>query len=197
MPSTNPKSEKPALFWSGGKDAYLALLEWQKHGLPDPILITTYDDESGMVPFQEIPISRIQRQALHLELPLITIPFSYPVNNQSYLSALKIEFTSAPFLVTDLIFGDLHLQDIRDWREKEFSRLGFQSHFPIWDKSPDELLTMLEQSPTEIRIRSVEDKWREVIKPGMLFNRELVRSLPESIDPFGERGEFHTEVIFT
>jgi len=113
MQSTNPKPEKPVLFWSGGKDSYLAFLEWQKQSRPDPVLITTYDDETGIVPYQEIPISRIQRQALHLDLPLITIPLSYPVDNQSYLSALKIEFTAAPFFVKDLIFGDLHLKDIR------------------------------------------------------------------------------------
>lgn len=196
MQSTNPKPEKPVLFWSGGKDSYIALLEWQKQSQPDPILVTTYDDESGVVPYQEIPISRIQRQALQLELPLITIPLSHPVDNQSYLSALKIEFTAAPYSVKGLIFGDLHLQDIREWREKEFGRLGFKTHFPIWGKSPAELVSILDDQPVEIRIRSVADEYRSVIKPGTLFNRQFVRSLPESIDPFGEHGEFHTEVIF-
>ena len=195
MQSTNPKPEKPVLFWSGGKDSYLALLEWQKQSRPDPVLITTYDDVSGVVPYQEIPVSRIQRQALHLELPLITIPLSYPVDNQSYLSALKVEFTTAPFSVKDLIFGDLHLQDIREWREKEFGKLGFQTHFPIWNKSPAELLSMLDDQPVEIRIRSVSEEYRDFIKPGTLFNQKFIKSLPDSVDPFGEYGEFHTEVI--
>jgi len=196
MQSTNPKPEKPVLFWSGGKDSYLALLEWQKQSRPDPVLITTYDDVSGVVPYQEVPVSRIQRQALHLELPLITIPLSHPIDNQSYLSALKIEFTAAPFSVKDLIFGDLHLKDIRNWREKEFGNLGYQSHFPIWGKSPDELLTILKGQPVEIRIRSMGEKYRGFIKPGTLYNQKFIKSLPDSVDPFGEYGEFHTEVIF-
>ncbi|MDZ7755489.1 hypothetical protein [Rhodohalobacter sp.] len=196
MHSTNPKPEKPVLFWSGGKDSYLALLEWQNQSKPDPILVTTFDDESGVVPYQEIPVSRIQRQALQLELPLITIPLSHPVDNQSYLSALKIEFTAAPFSVKDLIFGDLHLQDIRQWREQEFGKLGFQTHFPIWGKSPAELLSMLDEQPVEIRIRSVSREFRDFIKPGTLFDQKFIHSLPDSIDPFGEHGEFHTEVIF-
>ena len=196
MQSTNPKPEKPVLFWSGGKDSYLALLEWQKQSRPDPVLLTTYDDETGIVPYEEIPVSRIQRQALKLELPLITIPLSYPVDNQSYLSALKIEFTAAPFSVKDLIFGDLHLKDIRQWREKEFGKLGFQTHFPIWGKSPAELLSILDDQPVEIRIRNVSEEYRNFIKPGTLFNQKFIKSLPDSVDPFGEKGEFHTEVIF-
>ena len=196
MQPTNPKPEKPVLFWSGGKDSYLALLEWSNQNRPDPVLVTTYDDESRVVPYQEIPISRIQRQALTLELPLITIPLSHPIDNQSYLSALKIEFAAAPFSVKDLIFGDIHLQDIREWRVQEFGRLGYQVHFPIWKKTPDELMGILERSPAVIQIRSVDEKWKKVIKPGSLFNRQFVQSLPESVDPFGEHGEFHTEVIF-
>jgi len=196
MQSTNPKPEKPVLFWSGGKDSYLALLEWQKQSRPDPVLITTYDDVSGVVPYQEIPVSRIQRQALKLELPLITIPLSHPVDNQSYLSALKIEFTAAPFSVKDLIFGDLHLKDIRNWREKEFGNLGYQSHFPIWEKSSDDLLTLLEkQKNITVKLRSVSEPHRDKLKPGMTFNRKFTESLPDEIDPFGEYGEFHTEVI--
>ena len=171
-------------------------MEWKNQSQPDPVLLTTYDDETGIVPYQEIPVSRIQRQALKLELPLITIPLSYPVDNQSYLSALKIEFTAAPFSVKDLIFGDLHLKDIRQWREKEFGKLGFQTHFPIWGKSPAELLSILDDQPVEIRIRNVSEEYRNFIKPGTLFNQKFIKSLPDSVDPFGEKGEFHTEVIF-
>jgi diphthamide synthase (EF-2-diphthine--ammonia ligase) len=196
MNKTNPKPEKPALFWSGGKDSLLALRAWQHAGRPSPILVTTYDDESEMVPFQEIPISRIYRQALQLGLPLVAIPLSHPVDNITYLSALKIEFSSAPFNVNDLIFGDLHLDDIRNWREEQFRNLGMRSHFPIWHKSVDQLLKMLEQEEVKIVIRHVAEPWRDTIKPGMRFNREFVRSLPGPVDPFGENGEFHTEVIF-
>lgn len=197
MQSTNTKAEKPALFWSGGKDSYLALLEWKNQNRPDPVLVTTYDDESGVVPYQEIPVSRIQRQVLKLELPLLTVPLSHPIDNQSYLAALKIEFTSAPYHVNDLIFGDIHLKDIRDWREKEFENLGFACHFPIWKKSTNELLTILEkQKYVTVKLRSVSETHRNTLRPGMTFNRKFVESLPDGIDPFGEFGEFHTEVIF-
>jgi diphthamide synthase (EF-2-diphthine--ammonia ligase) len=196
MKQTNPKPEKPALFWSGGKDSLLALRAWQQAGHPPPILVTTYDDESEMVPYQEIPISRIYRQALHLELPLVAIPLSHPVDNKTYLSTLNVEFISAPFRVTEAIFGDLYLDDIRNWREAEFQKLGITSHFPIWHKTADELFDMLEREPVKIVIRYVSEPYRDYIRPGMPFNRAFAESLPPHIDPFGEKGEFHTEVIF-
>lgn len=196
MSLSNQKPEKPALFWSGGKDAFLALRTWQQSGKPSPILVTTYDDESGMVPYQEIPVDRIYRQALHLELPLLTIPLSHPVDNKTYLSTLKIEFASAPFDVCDVIFGDLHLEEIRQWRETEFKKLGMRSHFPIWQKPTDELLNMLSRENAKVVIRYISEPYRKLIKPGTRFNNEFVSSLPDKIDPFGENGEFHTEVIF-
>lgn len=196
MSASNQKPEKPALFWSGGKDSLLALREWQRSGNPDPILVTTYDDESGMVPYQEIPLDRIYRQALHLGLPLLAIPLSHPVDNKTYLSTLKIEFTSAPYNVRDVIFGDLHLEEIRRWREAEFKKLGMKSHFPVWKKPVDELLNMLSREKAKVIIRYISEPNRKLIKPGTRFTREFVHSLPEEIDPFGENGEFHTEVVF-
>ncbi|MEX1268666.1 MAG: hypothetical protein WEA56_06655 [Balneolaceae bacterium] len=196
MNTSNQKPVRPALFWSGGKDSFLALRVWQQSGKQEPFLFTTYDDESGIVPFQQIPIKNIYRQSVHLELPLLAVPVSYPVTNQKYLEVLQQVFNSAPFQVKDTIFGDLHLQDIRDWREQQFTEMDIKTHFPIWHKTPDQLLRLLEKEPAEIYIRSVTDEFKDEIKPGDLFNREFVKSLPGHVDPFGEKGEFHTEVVF-
>lgn len=196
MNTSNQKSVRPVLFWSGGKDSFLALRVWQQNDRPEPFLITTYDDESETVPFQKIPIKNIYRQSVHLKLPLLAVPVSYPASNHEYLQVLQQAFKSAPFQVTEAIFGDLHLQDIRDWREQQFAEMDIKTHFPIWNKTTDELLTILEQESAEIRIRSVSDEFKDEIKPDDLFNREFVASLPDHVDPFGEKGEFHTEVVF-
>ena len=196
MGASNQKMERPALFWSGGKDSFLALCYWRRAGMPAPLLVTTYDDESKMVPFQQIPIQHIYTQSVHLELPLLTIPVSYPASNREYIETLRQNFASAPFQITEAVFGDLHLQDIRDWREQQFLDMGIETHFPIWGKPPGELMDVLEQQPAEIRIRSVSEEYEDVIKPNDLFDRDFVQSLPDYIDPFGEKGEFHTEVVF-
>ncbi len=194
-----PSNQKPArdiLFWSGGKDSLLSLRYLQDDTNEDPILLTTFDDESGRVPHQNIPIETIRRQAVDLGLILFTVPISYPASNSEYLNTLEAHLNRFPFGVRRLVFGDLHLQDIREWREEQLGNLGFDLAFPIWQKPYNELFDRLEREKVSIRISAVMDDFQDLIAPGTLFNREFVESLPEEVDKMGENGEFHTEVTF-
>lgn len=196
MPLTNHKPKRDVLFWSGGKDAFLALRYYQDETGEDPILLTTFDDESNYVPHQNIPIGRVQEQAMNLGLILYTVPLSYPASNEQYLEAIKKNLDLLPFTVNHLVFGDLHLEDIRSWREKQFSGMGYQTKFPIWKKPYDELFDQLEEENVSVKISGVMSDFNGYIKPGDLFTRQYAHSLPEHIDRMGENGEFHTEVFF-
>jgi diphthamide synthase (EF-2-diphthine--ammonia ligase) len=196
MPETSKSSKRDVLFWSGGKDAFLALRYLQDKSGKDPVLLTTYDDESGRVPHQNIPIETIHRQALHLGLILFTVPISYPASNSAYLQAVQSHLDQIPFSIDRLVFGDLHLTDIREWREKQFEGMGYRLLFPIWNRPFEELMNRLEEEDVAVRISSVMDDYSHLIEPGQLFNREFVDSLPDSIDKMGETGEFHTEILF-
>ncbi|PWN08063.1 hypothetical protein [Rhodohalobacter mucosus] len=196
MTEINQIPKRDLLFWSGGKDAFLALRYYKDEYKTDPLLITTYDDESRLVPHQQIPIERIRRQAAALSLIHFAVPISYPADNDTYLNALKNAFQAIPYQIERLIFGDLHLKDIRKWREEQFHALGYNTAFPIWAKSVDELIDRLEKEPVTIRVSAVMQSCREHIAPGDLYNRDYAYSLPDHIDPMGENGEFHTEVVF-
>jgi diphthamide synthase (EF-2-diphthine--ammonia ligase) len=193
---SNQKPIRNVLFWSGGKDAFLALRYLLDESEEDPVLLTTYDDESEHVPHQNIPIRRVQGQAMDLGLILYTVPLSYPSTNEQYIEALKRSLELLPFSIRHLIFGDLHLTDIRSWREKQFSKMGFQTRFPIWKKPYDELFAGLKRRNVTVKISGVMSEFDGYIKPGDLFTREYAYSLPEHIDRMGENGEFHTEVVF-
>jgi diphthamide synthase (EF-2-diphthine--ammonia ligase) len=182
------------LFWSGGKDSLLALRYIQDESDGDPVLLTTFDDESGRVPHQNIPVETIRRQALDLGLILYTIPLSYPASNKEYHSTLANYLNQFPFGVRRILFGDMHLQDIREWREEQFGAMGYDLHFPIWQKPYGELFDRLERDNVSIRISSVMGEFSDQIQPGTEFNRRFANSLPEEIDKMGENGEFHTEV---
>jgi diphthamide synthase (EF-2-diphthine--ammonia ligase) len=67
--------------------------------------------------------------------------------------------------------------------------------FPIWEKPIEELIELIESEQVEIRIRSVDSNFDRFINKGALYDRRFVKNLPENIDPMGENGEFHTEVI--
>ncbi|NBC26209.1 MAG: hypothetical protein GVY08_05080 [Bacteroidetes bacterium] len=194
MKQSTEKPVRDILFWSGGKDSYLALRYLQDDGDNDPVLLTTYDDESGRVSHQNIPIETIRQQALDLGLTLFTVPLSYPATNEEYLEALRKHLEIIPFEINRLVFGDLHLQDIREWREEQFGAMGFDLAFPIWQKSYDELFDRLECENVSIRISAVMDDFNDIITPGQIFSRAFAESLPEEIDRMGENGEFHTEI---
>lgn len=197
MNQTNKSNTRDVLFWSGGKDSFLALKYLQDETEGDPLLLTTFDDESGRVPHQDIAIEAIRQQALDLGLILFTVPLSYPATNKEYLEALRKHLEIIPFEINRLVFGDLHLQEIRDWREEQFAAMGFDLAFPIWQRSYDELFDRLERENILIRISAVMDDFSDIITPGQIFNRVFAESLPEGIDKMGENGEFHTEVVFT
>lgn len=194
MPGFNQKSKKDLLFWSGGKDAFLALCYYRDENDSDPMLITTYDDESDLVPHQEIAIEKIRSQALSLGLTHFAVPLSYPAGNEEYLKVLSDAFQSIPFQIGRLIFGDLHLEEIRTWREEQFFAMGYKTEFPIWQKSVHELIDRLENEPVSVKVSAVMETFHEYISPGDPFNRDFVEGLPSHIDPMGENGEFHTEV---
>ena len=185
------------LFWSGGKDAFLALKVYQQeHPETEIQLLTTFEKNSEVVPHQNIPVEHIKKQAVALGLKLNLVALPPECANELYLKKIKQATHHISPPVKNLIFGDWHVRDIREWREEQFEKLGFTCRFPIWEKSIHDLLPMLLLQPVEIRISAVKDEYRDIIKAGELYNQQFVQQLPKEIDPLGEHGEFHTKVIF-
>ena len=189
------------LFWSGGKDAYLALEFYrQEHPQKQIQLLTTYDQSNETVPHQQIPFPHIQTQANHLGLDRISVPLPAECPNDRYLEKISAQFEQLDEPVENLIFGDWHLQDIRNWRKNAFDEMGYACRFPIWQKDLHELLGVLFLKPIAIEISAVKDQFRDIIRVGEVYNRDIVQQiqhLSEDIDPMGENGEFHTKVTFS
>lgn len=186
------------LFWSGGKDSYLALEFYtQDYGDKDNLkLLTSYEEESENVPHHNIPLTRIRKQAEELGLDLIAVPLPKDCPNDEYLSRIGNALEKQDEPIENLVFGDWHLEDIRKWREKHFGAMGYQCLFPIWKKSLHDLLPVLLLKPVEVKISAVKDEFQHYIKVGEQYTQGFVRTLPKEIDPMGENGEFHTEVVF-
>jgi len=183
------------LFWSGGKDSYLAL-EFHKQQTDHEIqLLTTYNRETNEVPFQGLSLETIKKQAATLKLDLITVPLPPNCPNEVYLDAIHKALQNLDEPVDTLVFGDWKNQDIRDWREREFKIMGYTCTFPIWQKSLHELLPVLLLKPVEVKISHVAPDYQKYLRVGEAYDQRLIRQLPSMIDPMGENGEFHTEVI--
>lgn len=188
------------LFFSGGKDSFLSLALALKDSHTKVILLSTYDPAMGMNGIQQVPIFEIENFASMNELDLITVPISS--NSLPYTDMVHLGLQLVPGGKVDaLIFGDIHLEHIRRWREDEFSaRLGYLCRFPLWRQDYSALIKLLRMACLEYKVNIVfcaiyDDDLREKLSPGMLYDDLAIQTIIESgKDMFGENGEFHTRV---
>ena len=184
------------LFWSGGKDSYLALRALQRERLRPVVLLTSYDAPSARVPHQEIPLEQILEQARALALPLLLVPTD-PSRDYVERLQLAIELLRRQRPVARFVFGDLHLEPIRAWRERMLQPLATSAtlHFPLWKADYDQLSRELDSAPATCQLSAVDaERVGPGVQVGDRFDAALRARLPPDVDPFGERGEFHTRV---
>lgn len=188
------------VFWSGGKDSFLAARATLKADPDRPIvLLTTFGQKTRIVAHQELSIQRIIEQARALDLPLLGVPL-YPQSDYTYAVAEGLRYMASQVAVASLVFGDLHLEHIRAWREDQLApiadELGAELRFPLWQVDYAELTAELDASGVEARVCASPDFSRIApVGHGDRFDRDLMDRLPAGVDPFGECGEFHTEVL--
>ncbi len=180
------------LFWSGGKDSYLAYRKLIAESRRPIVLLTTFDVHSRVIAHQEVHADQVARQAQHLEIPILGVPL---YSDRPYEEQVGDAISLLPY-VSRLVFGDLHLEEIRSWREQVFGPIaqeaGATLYFPIWHEDYSELMQELERSQVPCEVSAVTDAAQGLVAAGELFTRELHQRISGHIDGFGENGEFHT-----
>ena len=189
-----PTEPADVLFWSGGKDSFLAWRALRREGWRSLVLLTTFDASTRIVAHQELGIDLVARQAEHLGVPLLGVPL-HP--GEAYETRIAEAARMVPHIAR-FVFGDLHLEHIRDWRVEAFrelaAELGASLHFPLWGAPYEELMDDLEASGAVCEVSAVTEEALGVVSVGQRFDRALMAALPEGVDRFGENGEFHTLV---
>lgn len=198
------------LFWSGGKDSFLAGRALRReHGCGGRLcLLTTYDSGSRTVAHQEVPIETIVKQAAHLGLPLVGVPLCSHVpyvdrvaEGLRHIQAGLPQHGGPPAHVSRVCTGDLHLEDIMAWRRRELrpaiESIGASLHAPLWRVPYAELMADLSASGTPCRVCAIGDggEGRRAgggAALGDAFGTGLLERLEVGCDAFGENGEFHT-----
>ena len=186
------------LFWSGGKDSFLALRAMQRAGVRDGGLMTTFDDANEIVAHQEFRIRVVVEQAAALGLPVVLVPL-WPGTDYTdrVVAGLKALRRRRP--IARLAFGDLHLDHVRTWRDEVLAplagRLDATLHYPLWKVPYEALMADLEASGATCRVSAVaSEACAGTVAVGDVYDAALVARLPEGVDAFGENGEFHTRV---
>jgi iron complex transport system substrate-binding protein len=203
-----PGQPRHVLFWSGGKDSLLALRAWLRmrvgrgnetavEGLDTLLLLTTFDAATRLVAHQEVSITNIQSQARALDLDLIGVPLHPGMEYLERVQQGLEHATSENTRIESLVFGDLHLAHIKEWRDAALSRFGASLEYPLWQVDQRVLLDDLISSQVPCVVSacpgSASNPSAEGIRVGRLFDRELAAAARRAgWDAFGENGEFHT-----
>ena len=189
-------AEPVLMCWSGGKDSAMALAE----ALRDPslqvaALLTTVTEGYDRISMHGVRRSLLVKQAKALGLPLEEVRIPIKASNAMYEDAMRtllVRYRAQGIL--RVIFGDLFLEDIRQYRETRLAPLGMQGLFPLWLKDTAALAKYFIHKGFRAILVCVDPKQLDASFCGREFDEALLRDLPAQVDPCGERGEFHTFV---
>ncbi len=184
------------LSWSSGKDSAWALHILRQRGDVVVVgLLTTFNEAAGRVAMHAVRRELVEAQAKETGLPLWPILLPWPSTNDIYESRMQEAIDRARREgVTHIAFGDLFLEDIRAYRERQLAGTGIEPLFPLWGTPADTPGLTREMLAAGLRavLTCVDPKQLDPRFVGRAFDSELLADLPSGVDPCGERGEFHT-----
>jgi uncharacterized protein (TIGR00290 family) len=184
------------LSWSSGKDS-----AWALHVLKqDPDvevagLLTTFNQTFDRVAMHAVRRELVEAQAASAGLPLRTVALPFPCTNADYEDRMRRAIEQARLDgITHLAFGDLFLEDVREYRVGLLSGSGVEPLFPIWCSAAETpaLAGAMVRSGLRAVLTCVDPKQLSERFVGRRFEAGLLEELPPTVDPCGERGEFHT-----
>jgi uncharacterized protein (TIGR00290 family) len=176
--------------WSSGKDSALALERAHEAGIEVVRLISFYDSVTRRVRFHATRVEMLEAQAAAIGIDLHAIPTSWTemeANLRHELKSLREEGFSG------VVFGDIHLADVRAWYEERVTAAGLDHVEPIWGEPPQRLLEEFVSSGgraviTCVDLAKLEEAWLGRVIDER-FVSEIVRT---SADACGENGEYHS-----
>ncbi len=196
MPTLEAPAPPALLSWSCGKDGAFALQEVRSSRTYDVVgLLTTLTADFRRVSMHGVREELLDRQARALGLPLAKIWIPNPCPNEVYEREMARALERAKGMgVRHVIFGDLFLEDVRQYRETRLESVGMKGVFPLWGRETGALANEMIDSGLRARVSSLDPKKLSRAFAGRELDAAFLRALPPGVDPCGERGEFHTFV---
>jgi len=187
---------KALIAWSSGKDSAWSLHEIRRAGEFEVVgALTTVTSAFGRVSVHGLREELLLAQLDACGLPPTIVRIPYPCPNEIYEREMAAAMARAKEQgIGHVIFGDLFLQGIRDYREQRLKPIGMTPLFPLWLRPTDALAREMIAAGVDARIVAVDLKKLPNRFAGRRFDRALLDDLPAGIDPCGENGEFHSFV---
>jgi diphthamide synthase (EF-2-diphthine--ammonia ligase) len=155
--------------------------------------VTTVNEVYDRVAMHAVRRALLEAQAAAAGLPLWIVPIPSPCTNDDYEAAMRTLIARAVAAGVEVMgFGDLFLEDIRAYREKSLMGTGLRPVFPLWGRPTDLLAREMIHDGLRARITCVDPRQLPQSFAGREFDLGFLADLPASVDPCGEKGEFHS-----
>ncbi len=158
-------------------------------------LLTTVNRTYGRIAMHGVRHDILLAQATELGLPLIEVGMDWPGSNEAYEAAHAAALQEAEQRWPGLrhcAFGDLFLEDVRDYRIRQLGRADWHAVFPLWGEDTAALARRFAREGHRAHLCCVDTQQLDASYCGREFDNTLLDTLPAGVDPCGERGEFHT-----
>ena len=158
-------------------------------------LLTTFNEVAGRVAMHGVRRELVERQAVAAGLPLWSVPLPWPCPNERYEALMGEACAKAVAQgIEGIAFGDLFLEDVRAYREKQLKDTGLEPVFPVWGLPTRVLAAEMIASGLRAKLTCVDTEKLDRSFAGREFDDALISDLPAGVDPCGECGEFHSFV---
>lgn len=191
-----PDVEKVLVSWSGGKDSARALHEiLGSNRYQIAALLTTVTEDYDRISIHGVRRVLLEQQAESLGLPLEQVMIPKQASNEQYESNMAETLKRYKEAgITSVVFGDIFLEDLKQYREKNLAGLGMQGIFPLWKRDTIELMRSFIGLGFEAVTVCVDTTVLDQRFVGRKIDQQFVADLPGTVDPCGENGEYHSFV---
>ena len=188
--------EKVIVSWSGGKDSALALYNVVNSGSYEVLeLLTTVTQDYDRVSVHGVRRVLLEQQADALGFPLEEMLIPKGIADVEYENRMReVLLKHRANGVSTVVFGDIFLEDVRKYREQLLSKIGMKCVFPLWGRDTTKLARTFLELGFKAVLTVVDSNFLSRDFAGREYNEQFLKDLPETVDPCGENGEFHTFV---
>jgi uncharacterized protein (TIGR00290 family) len=184
------------LNWSGGKDSAFCLHIAGKQGLEVTALVTAVNQQHNRISMHGVRKELLELQAASIQLPLHIIPLP----EKASMSAYEEQIHRSNLLLktqgfNEAVFGDIFLEDLRQYRETLYQKDGISCSFPLWKMDTKELVKEFIAAGFKAIVVCVNASLLDESFCGRIIDERFLNDLPPTVDPCGENGEYHSFVF--
>lgn len=187
------KKQKLSFSWSSGKDSALALYMLLQSDQYEVVsLHTSFDKDLRRVGMHGISESLVEQQAASIGLPLEKLYLEKDTSHETYEKMIKAFCLEQKEKGVEVFgYGDIFLEDLKVYREKQLASVGLEAVFPLWKNPTTDVVDQFLALGFDTMLCSLNAELLPKHLLGEPFS-EIKDEIIGKVDPCGENGEFHS-----